>query len=190
VQAPTCLPEGDQYSEWPVKVVYMHGWFEPSGTTFDCGLEAANRAKLREMAKDLHVRIAVPVGEVSGGHHQWNGRSLSSVESSASNACGGAPLADGRALLGFSNGCYGIRDIVNKAGACDLLAKHYARVAKFGCPGHEGINACGDGGIPVFHQTDHSFPASRVARQLEYIRPPVHGFQAVDPEKIDVDAGK
>lgn len=109
VQDAQCLPQSSEAQSWPVKAIYMHGLFKGGSGPDENGfraLEANNRQKLEEYAKKLKIRIAVPVAPVNGRWRNWNSTGLKEVERQAREACGGAPLAEGRALIGFSNGGY------------------------------------------------------------------------------------
>ena len=86
----------------PVSAVYLAGLYN-AGVQFD-GVEEQNRAFLENYARANGIRIAVPVARVLNGVHQWNLTSVANMESAASAACGGAPLAPDRAIIGYSNG--------------------------------------------------------------------------------------
>lgn len=106
VQTSACFPATAEAKNWPISVIYMHGLFEPGGegSTEFRGLERANRARLEKMAREKHIRIAVPLAPAHGKWRSWNGLSVEKIEQMAQAACGGAPLEAGRDLIGFSNG--------------------------------------------------------------------------------------
>jgi hypothetical protein len=131
VQQSACIaPRGNPLA--PVGVIYMHGWFHPSGDTGYVNKERTNRANLQELADRLGVRIAVPLSERTakkrvGTIRTWasvktrDGRvlprvSLGQVETLASNACG-ARLAVPRQLIGFSDGAYSVRQFAQTCAA-------------------------------------------------------------------------
>lgn len=131
VQQSACIaPRGNPLA--PVGVIYMHGWFQPSGDTGYVNKERTNRANLQELADRLGVRIAVPLSERTKGTRYgtvrtWSsvktrdGRvlprvSLGQVETLASNACG-ARLAVPRQLIGFSDGAYSVRQFAQTCAA-------------------------------------------------------------------------
>lgn len=161
VQKPTCLPGTPESADWPVAVVYMHGLFETSGITDYCRGESENRMTLAAIAKKLKVRIAVPVANVQGKHHNWGTsrtpkkEKLSEVEAKAVSACGDE-LMDGRAMLAFSNGCYRATDML-KSG-CGPIGE-YAKFITLGCETAEnGTRECDStGATTLFHETDHFF---------------------------------
>lgn len=114
----TCLPENvPESSSWPVKVIYLHGWFAPSGPSDVAGnraVEFANRGYLDEFARLYRIRIAVPLGlqvEPSNGMLEWGRADLPQIEQSSLEACHVSELPPGISLIGFSNGGFKARDI-------------------------------------------------------------------------------
>lgn len=125
----------------PVKAIYMHGWFPPSGSDDYVALEQGNRAQLEDLARRLNIRIAVPIAEDINdkGYRSWGSHSMTTpasqalkgVEVKAAAACG-APLAVPRALIGFSNGGYFARRI---AFQCDsYMRTTYSSIIVTGAP--------------------------------------------------------
>ena len=153
IQQTVCFPSSPDAKNWPVKVIYLHGLFRPNTDSDYYGtLEANNRDYLEGLAQRLQLKIAVPVSTTvsSGGFRMWNGVSLSKIESMASTACGGAPLANTRALIGFSNGGYAARNIsylpCNQSDA-------YMKLLAIGFPETDG-GSCGN----YVHVVPHAFP--------------------------------
>ncbi len=120
----------------PVKAIYLHGWFQPRGTSKQ---EAGNRNQIEQLAKELGIRIAIPLApdiNPENGNREWpygTGapaiNSLRAIEAQASRVCG-APLAPQRSLIGFSNGGYAARNI---AMSCDEhLKNNYSNVIMMG----------------------------------------------------------
>lgn len=123
----------------PIKAIYLHGWFPPKGNGGFVGLEGRNRNQLEQLAKQLGIRIAIPLApniHPGNGNREWpNGmgaaanNSLRAIEAQASRVCG-APLAPGRTLFGFSNGGFAARNI---AMSCDEhLKNNYSGVIMMG----------------------------------------------------------
>lgn len=158
VQQAECLPNG---VNWPVKAVYLHGLFKAAGgdTNNFRQLEANNRAAVEQIATMLQIRIAVPVSPVvsSLGWRRWQGNSLTKIEQMASAACG-APLVDGRALIGFSNGGYRVKEIVQQS--CSTLSK-YKRLISIGAP-RSNLSGCGK----LDQVVRHEFPPRRAEYDL------------------------
>jgi len=128
-----------------VDAIYLHGHFkaDSSGQKF-ISLENANRDQLLEMATRLKIRIAIPVSPVvnrSSGNREWNTVSLSDIESLARKACGNAPLAKRRAIIGFSNGGYKARDIAKLS--CQAQSA-YPVILSIGAPKNTIRGACGN----------------------------------------------
>jgi hypothetical protein len=158
VQQAVCYPSNAEAKSWPVKAIYLHGLFKPSGSdTFGFQkLEASNRAKLEKMAKDLHFRIALPVAQKlsSKGFRQWQGTSLKQIEDAATKACGVTKLAPERALIGFSNGGYKVREI--SALPCSETTS-YVKILAIGAPDHSHPGKCA-GGNQLVNKTLHDLP--------------------------------
>lgn len=65
VQKPECIGDAKD----PVKAIYLHGWFpfatkensQKNSSNFYLDLESANRNKLEKLAREMHIRIAVPL---------------------------------------------------------------------------------------------------------------------------------
>jgi hypothetical protein len=175
VQKPVCLPGTAESGDWPVAAVYMHGLFEDSGVTAFCGLENANRKKLKEIALKMKIRIAVPVADMRGSYHNWGTsrtatkESLPEIEKKASAVCDD-DLMDGRALVAFSNGCY--RATAMRSAGCEALGE-YAKIVTLGCDtAKDGSSTCdGTGATSYFHESTHEFPKALVARELEFLSP-------------------
>ncbi len=129
---PTCIP-ADQ-TDWPVKAIYLHGWFEASasGLTHSRRTEFDNRKHLEALARRLQIRIALPVAPQtnSRGMRTWNNSSLQDIERLSVSACGGAPLAEDRSLIGFSNGGFAAKNIGLRH-SCEQLSA-YRRVLAIG----------------------------------------------------------
>jgi hypothetical protein len=99
----------------PVQAIYMHGWFQPSGSGGYVQLEINNRKLLEKIAYS-HVppiRIAVPLAEdvetTSTGLRvrTWGSNyNLKSIEADAMQACGVTSLPKNRTLICFSDGAY------------------------------------------------------------------------------------
>ncbi|MBX3019000.1 MAG: hypothetical protein KF767_14025 [Bdellovibrionaceae bacterium] len=141
VQSPQCLPATDEAKGWPIKAIYMHGLFKGEGGPDTNGfraLEAGNRKKLDEYARKLKIRIAVPVAPVNGQFRNWNSTGIKQVEKQAREACGGATLAEGRALIGFSNGGYRSRKYAHD---CEST-RGYAAILSIGAPNNTTTAAC------------------------------------------------
>ena len=114
----TCLPENvPDSSGWPVKVIYLHGWFAPTGPTDianNRAVELANRDHLAALARQYHIRIAAPLGQQvlpSNGMLQWGKAGLQQIEQASMAACHVSTLPDGLFLIGFSSGGFKARDI-------------------------------------------------------------------------------
>lgn len=114
LQQRDCFPNTPEAKGWPVQAIYLHGLYS-EGATRD-GVENSNRDFLERYARENKIRIAVPVARALGGQHQWNGLSVQAVESMASQACGGAPLAAERAVIGYSNGGKWAGELSHKCG--------------------------------------------------------------------------
>lgn len=141
VQSPQCLPSTDEAKNWPIKAIYMHGLFKGEGGPDTNGfraLEAGNRKKLAEYAQKLKIRIAVPVAPVNGQFRNWNSTGIKQVEKQARDACGGASLAEGRALIGFSNGGYRSRKYAHD---CEST-RGYAAILSIGAPNNTTTASC------------------------------------------------
>lgn len=126
-----CIP-ADQ-TDWPVKAIYLHGWFEGAGSrlTHSRRSEFDNRKHLEEMARRLQIRIALPIAPSvnRNGMRSWNNSKLEDIEKLAVAACDGAPLAEERSLIGYSNGGFAAKNIGLLP--CDKLT-HYSRVLSIG----------------------------------------------------------
>ena len=122
VHQPTCIAPKNNPNA-PVGVIYLHGFFEPTGNDSSyIQMEKNNRQQLQALADQLGVRIAVPIATKTKRTRKgkevrdWlsegsgTGSHLKAIEAKASAACN-APLAKPRALLGFSQGGYTVREI-------------------------------------------------------------------------------
>jgi hypothetical protein len=125
----TCLPENaPESSGWPVKVIYLHGWFAPIGPTDianNRAVEFANRDHLAALARQYHIRIAAPLGTQilpSNGMLQWGKADLPQIEQASMAACHVSALPTGLALIGFSSGGFKARDIGLLP--CEALARY------------------------------------------------------------------
>lgn len=151
----------------PVKAIYLHGWFQPGGSSNDFQkLESGNRRQLAELAAKLNIRIAIPLApNINGknGNREWPGgqgpaanRSLRSIESESERVCN-SKLAPKRTLIGFSNGGFAARNIAmacdnhmraNYGGVIMMGAKPWANVSKndfTGCPPLKVMGGTKDG---------------------------------------------
>jgi hypothetical protein len=130
----TCLPENTpERSDWPVKVIYLHGWFAASGPNDTFGNRAgefANRDYLDALARQYHIRIAAPLGTqvlASNGMLQWGKADLQQIEQLSMAACHVSALPSGLSLIGFSSGGFKARDIGLLP--CEELARYNAILA-------------------------------------------------------------
>ena len=130
----TCLPENaPESSDWPIKVIYLHGWFAAAGPTDTYGNrggEFANRDHLSALARQYHIRIAAPLGTqvlASNGMLQWGKTGLQQIEQLGKTACHVAALPTGLSLIGFSSDDFKARDIGLLP--CDQLARYDAILA-------------------------------------------------------------
>ena len=130
----TCLPENaPESSDWPVKVIYLHGWFAPTGPTDianNRAVEFANRDHLAALARQYHIRIAAPLGTQilpSNGMLQWGKADLRQIEQASMAACHVSALPTGLSLIGFSSGGFKARDIALLP--CEALARYNAILA-------------------------------------------------------------
>ena len=130
----TCLPEDTPESrDWPIKVIYLHGWFAAAGPTDTYGNRAgelANRDHLAALARRYHIRIAAPLGTQilpSNGMLQWGRADLQQIEQASMAACHVSVLPTGLALIGFSSGGFKARDIGLLP--CGKLARYNAILA-------------------------------------------------------------
>ncbi len=161
----TCIPT-DQ-PDWPVQAIYMHGWFTASGSSLTSSrqTEFNNRRTLENLARDLQVRIAVPIGPHVGsnGMQAWDGASLAEIEQLSRAACGGAALQPNRSLMGFSNGGFAAKNIGQLP--CRQLSQ-YRRVLAIGTN-----NSYPDRCQGVFHNVPaHVFPPNNLV-ELSGIQP-------------------
>jgi hypothetical protein len=116
----TFAPPGSQCigdPSWPVKIIYLHGWFSASGddTHGFRKLEVNNRQSLVQLANKLHVRIAVPLASAvnhKNNMREWNGASIGQVEAGAKSACNVSSLPSGKTLMGFSSGAFEVNRLV------------------------------------------------------------------------------
>ena len=129
-----CLPENaPDSSGWPVKVIYLHGWFAPTGPTDianNRAVEFANRDYLAAFARQYHIRIAAPLGTqvlASNGMLQWGKADLQQIEQLGMAACHVSALPTGLSLIGFSSGGFKARDIGLLP--CEALARYDAILA-------------------------------------------------------------
>lgn len=177
VQSPACLPATAEAADWPVAAVYLHGLFKGGGGPDVNGfraLEAANRRKLDEYARRLKIRIAVPVAPVNGQFRNWNSTSLKQAETQARAACGGAALAEGRALIGFSNGGYASRRY-----AFDCAGtRGYSAILSIGAPKNTRTAACS--GTKHVNTAPHAMPDFAYFEKHLAMRPSA-GAEIVDP---------
>jgi len=130
----TCLPESTPESrDWPVKIIYLHGWFAAAGPTDTYGNrvgEFANRDHLAVLARQYHIRIAAPLGTQilpSNGMLQWGKADLQQIEQLSMAACHVSALPAGLSLVGFSSGGFKARDIGLLP--CEALARYDAILA-------------------------------------------------------------
>jgi hypothetical protein len=130
----TCLPENaPESSGWPVKIIYLHGWFAPVGPTDianNRAVEFANRDQLAALARQYRIRIAAPLGTqvlASNGMLQWGKADLQQIEQASMAACHVSALPDGLSLVGFSSGGFKARDIGLLP--CEALARYDAILA-------------------------------------------------------------
>jgi len=130
----TCLPENvPESGGWPVKIIYLHGWFAAAGPTDTYGNrvgELANRDQLAALARQYHIRIAAPLGTQvlpSNGMLQWGKADLPQIEQASMAACHVSALPDGLSLIGFSSGGFKARDIGLMP--CEALARYTAILA-------------------------------------------------------------
>lgn len=152
IQISDCYPNTPEAKSWPVQAIYLHGLFSPNSSTDYYGnLETDNRDYLEALANRLRLRIAVPLSDSLSpqGYRYWNGMALSRIEDMASKACN-APLADARALIGFSNGGYAARHISYLN--CAAISA-YTKLLAIGFPEDDGGN-CGN----YVHVAPHVFP--------------------------------
>jgi hypothetical protein len=130
----TCLPENvPESSGWPVKGIYLHGWFAPTGPVDianNRAVEFANRDHLDAFGRQYHIRIAAPLGQQvlpSNGMLQWGKAGLQQIEQAGMAACHVSTLPDGLFLIGFSSGGFKARDIGLLP--CEELARYGAILA-------------------------------------------------------------
>ncbi len=150
-----CIPEGE--TNWPVKGMYLHGWFTAHGTsmTHSRRTEFENRRYLLDLARRMRIRIAMPVAPRihSNGNHTWGGVGLAEIESLSRQACDGAPLAPDRSLFGYSSGGFAAKNVGQLP--CNQL-RNYRRVLAIGTQNHYP-DRCGG----IFHSIyEHVFPPS------------------------------
>jgi len=160
----TCLPATAEAKDWPVQTIYLHGLLPVRGFSGAYAqMERDNRQKLTAFAEQHHIRIAVPVStEIGTYQHQpyrvWDRYSLTSIEAAAQAACGGAPLAPHRVLIGFSRGAIEADDIAHLS--CDKL-KNYDKFVLVGTPrAHTHPNHCGPSGGDLTNYQQHDFAAA------------------------------
>jgi hypothetical protein len=142
-----CIPDDPEAQKWPIKAIYLHGLFKVDGvpdTTNSHQAEMANRQYLQKLAahyRKLHLRIALPIGSgiSKANEHKWNDESLQDIEAAAQSACHGAPLANRRAILGFSNGALKA-DRISQLPASQI--KDYKSIISIGSPMAGGSNNC------------------------------------------------
>lgn len=158
-QEPTCVPTSIDAAKWPIKAIYLHGWYAPSGNNSQ---EERNRKALSDMGNRLHIRIAVPVSPaIDSNHRLWDSVSLTQIEALSVKACGGEALDDHRILIGYSNGGYAARRISNMD--CERLKQHYTELMGIGAPFKKTPwGEC----IPHMNVNDHL--DSPTARSLDY----------------------
>jgi hypothetical protein len=161
VQVARCYPNDAEAKKWPIKVIYLHGLFTETGRS-GSEMERNNRETLKDLAdrmREQHMRIAVPVSGYlsSKRERQWWNKykhlSLAEVEALAIKACGGAPLAEPRAIIGFSNGGYEARALALLP--CDQNSA-YAKILAIGAPNTTQDGKCGRD--ILVNKTLHEFP--------------------------------
>lgn len=158
VQKPQCFPEGDAGKDWPVRAVYLHGLFDPSGTGTYVQWEMTNRRYLEQLARRHRIRIAVPTSDTVihsatyGRKRSWSSKGLKEIEAMASRACGGAKLDKPRVLIGFSNGGYKATAIA--AAGCGARSD-YSNIIAIGSP---KANAAGCRNAKFTKVPVHKFP--------------------------------
>src|SRR5690349_52810 len=166
-----CLPENaPESSGWPVKVIYLHGWFAAAGpidTYGNRGGELANRDHLAALARQYHIRIAAPLGTQilsSNGMLQWGKADLPQIERASMAACHVSALPTGLALVGFSSGGFKARDI--SLLPCDALAR-YSTILAVGTQTRLATRCDGKfQNIP-----EHKFPPDDLGRLLKLALP-------------------
>lgn len=139
LQQAACFPRSEEAKDWPVQAIYLAGIYS-QGTTSDV-VENSNRDYLENYARANRIRIAVPVARVLNRVHQWNGMSLATIEASASAACGGAPLAQERAIIGYSNGGRYVGELSSRCGENGAYTKFlvigYPEATRGRCPDND-----------------------------------------------------
>jgi len=125
IQQSTCVGPADR----PVVSIYMHGWFHDKGNGAYEALQQRNIALLEKLAFERRVRIAIPVAKMSntkhGSLHSWKGYDLPQVERMASEACGGARLAQPRSLICFSDGAYACQRFARSSKRCAVYDEYF-----------------------------------------------------------------
>jgi hypothetical protein len=167
----TCLPENAPESRgWPVRIIYLHGWFAAAGPNDTYGNrvgELANRDHLAALARQYHIRIAAPLGTqvlASNGMLQWGKADLQQIEQASMAACHVSALPDGLSLVGFSSGGFKARDIGLLP--CEALARYDAILA-VGTQTQLGSRCDGKfRNIP-----EHKFPPDDLGRLLDLTPP-------------------
>lgn len=146
---------------WPVKAVFLHGWFEKNGSGGYSANEAGYRRAMERWAIKHKIRIAVPIAASTvntsrGLMRSWDGSSIKSVEDAASEVCGGMRLEEDRVLIGFSAGGYGARKI--GLSQCSCL-ESYAKVVTIGAPTTGETSGCNG---KVVNSNPHDLTATTI----------------------------
>lgn len=134
VQQDACVPSSNDAKDWPVRAIYLHGWYPKSGNGNYVKLERANRRLMEGIARQNRIRIAIPMARRThrNGNRTWDhGATVASVEEAAKNACN-AELHPRRALIGFSAGGYMTRKL-----GCSMTPEQqrtYPKVLVVGAP--------------------------------------------------------
>jgi hypothetical protein len=193
----TFAPPGSQCigdPSWPVKIIYLHGWFSASGGDDTHGfrkLEFNNRQSLVQLANKLHVRIAVPLaGAVNHKNNmrEWNGASIGQVEAGAKSACNVSSLPAGKTLMGFSSGAFEVNRLVCRNR--DSLGGYVKTVAI----GMQKNASCSNKRLANI--TPHVFPPkSSASSSIQYLanlsgQPEPAGSQAVQTAKESLGANR
>lgn len=168
IQKSQCFPEGSVGQNWPVRAIYLHGLFPPSGTGGNyINWEIQNRKYLQNLALRHHIRIAVPTSNTVirsqsyGTVRTWSNKSLKQIESVASAACGGAKLDKPRAMIGFSNGGYKATAIA--AQGCTARG-NYSVIMAIGSP---KANASSCRGSKFVKTSEHLFPPRKAENYFD-----------------------
>lgn len=130
----TCI--GDP--SWPVRAVYLHGWFTDAGNQLDHSrqTEFNNREILQRYAQEHQIRIALPLAQRThqNGNLTWGGYNFARMESEAAAACNLSQLpSEGLTLFGYSSGGFGAKNAVrdHRGSNCSNL-RRYRRIVAIG----------------------------------------------------------